>query len=60
MARGGVLSGARANSKKNEKIKKKIKLKKNQENKENHSILAWFNSIGNVFKVPRQSLELQR
>ena len=42
--------GARANKKKNPPPKK------------NHSILAWFRSItiGNVFKVPLQSLELQK
>ena len=58
VARGGVLSGARANSK---KIKIKIKkIKNKKKNQENHPILVWFCSIGNVFKVPLQSLELQR
>ena len=56
VARGGVLSGAQANSKKKKK-KNTIKKKKKHEN---HPILAWFHSIGNVFKVPLQSLELQR
>ena len=40
--------------------KKKRKRKKKKKIKNNHLILAWFRSIGNVFKVPLQSLELQR
>ena len=45
VARGGVLSGAQANLKKNFFFK--------------YNIQAWFRSIGNVFKVSLQS-ELQR